>query len=125
MSNLFPGTNSLLKPKSAIFIFISPSNSKFSACKTNKYHHFKTNFKDKQHNITVSKNGRITKNKNRTGPLKTFSISKNSKYSRLEIKPAETEKNNSYIDIYTHTHTHTHTCISFQNPFTLFSQCRT
>ena len=33
VSNLLPGTNSLLKPKSAILMFISPSNNKFSACK--------------------------------------------------------------------------------------------
>lgn len=33
VSNLFPGTNSLLKPKSAILMFISPSNNKFSAWK--------------------------------------------------------------------------------------------
>jgi hypothetical protein len=31
VSNLFPGVNSLLKPKSAIFIFNSESSNKFSA----------------------------------------------------------------------------------------------
>lgn len=34
VSSLFPGVNSLLKPKSAILIFISLSNSKFSAFKS-------------------------------------------------------------------------------------------
>lgn len=34
VSNLLPGVNSLLNPKSAILIFISLSSSKFSACNT-------------------------------------------------------------------------------------------
>lgn len=37
VSNFIPGTNSLLKPKSAILIFISPSNKRFSACKSSKH----------------------------------------------------------------------------------------
>jgi hypothetical protein len=36
VSNLFPGINSLLKPKSAILIFNSASRSKFSAYRKKK-----------------------------------------------------------------------------------------
>lgn len=68
VSNLFPGTNSLLKPKSAILMFISPSNNKFSAWKKRGYKRIKWTqmIQDLIYNSTIdqiiySKNNNIHK----------------------------------------------------------------
>jgi len=44
VSSLLPNVNSLLNPKSAIFMFRSASSSKFSACTNNQRPHYETSF---------------------------------------------------------------------------------